>query len=353
MTDLSGRSARGRSGSAPPGIEAEVTGLTVMSDSQSAKHPFATVIAILVGISPLAAIMVWAALPIKPGDIKGHQLYLEAERLRVEAERLRGDGQIEEVDNQIRRVIELCEQALEWNPQSSDAYCTKALALAFSGKVAQAMTQFFEAHRIKPSHPVANFNIGSFYHRQGRLEKAQQYYEMTLLVSKGHAEAHNNLAMLLSGDKALDHYQSAVRLKPDYFEGHRNLANTLRSMGRIDAAVTHYQKAMQIAPESVEPCFMLALIRAEHSNAKYRDPDEAIEYATRAAQLTNYREPTVLKVLAAAQALAGRLGEAIATTEQALAIASKAQHAQLASQIDKRLQLYRKQQAHQDGETLP
>ena len=297
------------------------------------------VLAIVVGISPLAAVMVWAALQIKPGYIEGRELYIKAERLRSE-------GQIDE-------AITLSRQALGLDQNSADAHCTLGLALATRDEIEQAMTHFVLAQRIKPDHPVANYNIGYILHRQGRLQEARRHYENTLAVARGHAEAHNNLAMLLSGEEALDHFQAAVRLKPDYFEGHYNLANALGAMGRIDEAIKHYQKATEIDPHAHQPQFMLALIFTASADPAYKNPQAAVKHAARAAQLTNHRDAAVLNVLAAAQVSAGQLDEAVISAEQALAIAQKAEQVELARQIEMQLQLYRKRQADEGGAMLP
>ena len=63
--------------------------------------------------------------------------------------------------------------------------------------------------------------------------------------------------------------------------------------------------------------------------------------AERASRVTGGSSPTVLDTLAAAYAASGQLDRAIATAEEALALAAKEGSADLAERIRMRLDVYR------------
>jgi Flp pilus assembly protein TadD len=73
---------------------------------------------------------------------------------------------------------------------------------------------------------------------------------MRLLLN--HAEAHNNLGILLAKQgklkEARRHYSEALRLNPDSAEIHNNLAGALVKLEEIEAATEQYQKALEIKP---------------------------------------------------------------------------------------------------------
>ena len=67
-------------------------------------------------------------------------------------------------------------------------------------------------------------------------------------------KARNNLGVLLekSGDTqgAIEQYQAALRINPDYAEAHVNLGNALSQIpGRQSEAIAEYQAAVRIRPD--------------------------------------------------------------------------------------------------------
>ncbi|UCD28344.1 MAG: tetratricopeptide repeat protein, partial [Planctomycetota bacterium] len=70
------------------------------------------------------------------------------------------------------------------------------------------------------------------------------------------ADAHNNLGGVLARqqklDKALEHFQSAVRIDPGHAGAQYNLANALLVYGDIDRAIEHYREALRIQPGHIQ-----------------------------------------------------------------------------------------------------
>jgi len=75
--------------------------------------------------------------------------------------------------------------------------------------------------------------------------------------------AHNNLGVALSkldgrSSEAIDEYQAALRIKPDYAEPHNNLATIYSRQGRLPEAVSEVQQALNIQPDYPEAQVNLA-----------------------------------------------------------------------------------------------
>jgi tetratricopeptide (TPR) repeat protein len=74
----------------------------------------------------------------------------------------------------------------------------------------------------------------------------------TLACTSANETAHNNLGLALADqgqlDDAIQHYEIALKLKPDYADAQNNLGNALVTQGKPADAIPHYQRALQINP---------------------------------------------------------------------------------------------------------
>ena len=86
----------------------------------------------------------------------------------------------------------------------------------------------------------------------GRLAEAQAAYEQALAINPDHAEAHNNLGVVLKAqgrlDAAAEAYRRAIVLKPTHAEAQNNLGLVLMDQGRLDEAIRCFERALQILP---------------------------------------------------------------------------------------------------------
>jgi Tfp pilus assembly protein PilF len=71
-------------------------------------------------------------------------------------------------------------------------------------------------------------------------------------VSPESPQNHNNLGDLYfrrgEPEKAVEEFQTAIKLKPNYGDAYHNLANVYREMGQDDLAIANYQKALSFNP---------------------------------------------------------------------------------------------------------
>ena len=77
-------------------------------------------------------------------------------------------------------------------------------------------------------------------------------YKHTLDVTENNFVIHGNYGNALreEGDlgAAVDHLETALRIRPDYVGAMNNLGMALRSQGKIEEAFTQWRKAIQLAP---------------------------------------------------------------------------------------------------------
>lgn len=180
--------------------------------------------------------------------------------------------------------------------------------LATEGNQQEAIDAFREVVQIRPEYGAGHYKLG------------------LALRDAGQARA------------AVEPLRRAAELEPNEKRIHITLANVLISVGQPIPAVRHFRAALRVDPDWLPALNGLAWLQA--TNPAVLDPGEAVRIALHAAELTGKRDPSVLDVLAAAYAAAGRYPEAVNVAEAAEEIALRRQPI-LAEQIRERLILYR------------
>ena len=277
------------------------------------------------------------------------------------------------------QAVNCYRQALQLKPNYVEAHNNLGNALQSRGRLDEAIKHFRQSLQIKPDSAEVHYNLGLAFKSQGELDDAIKHLRQALQLNPDLAEAHNNLALVLTMtgqlDKALEHFRQALQIKPDFAEAHYNLGLVLKSQGELDDAIKHFRQALQVKrdlaeahnnlglaltmtgkldealehfreavrlkPDYLEPLNRMARILAMHPEPKLRDPNQAIELAKRAAELTGHKDATILETLAAAYAAAGQFDQAVKTAEAALSLATAAQADELANHIRKKIELYR------------
>jgi tetratricopeptide (TPR) repeat protein len=170
----------------------------------------------------------------------------------------------------------------------------------------------------------ARLELALLLERQGEHEPAIDVLQQLLERRPDAADAHEALGRLLRARDlalpAIAHFREALGATPERAGLHYDLGEALASIGRDDDALRHLRYAARLAPEDPDVLNGLAWLLATHTEAKLRDPAEAVRQAERAAALTAHRDGAILDTLATAYAAEGRFERAVETARQALAL---------------------------------
>ena len=226
----------------------------------------------------------------------------------------------------------------------AQTYINLGAAFKSRGRIDEAIFQYRRAEVLDPQNPAISYNIGNALVTRGDHEAAIVHYRRALELQPDMAELHNNMAMAYKelGDlgAAASQFEKALELDSTYAPAHYNLGVVLQEQGDAHGAMRHFEKAASLRPRSYESVTAIAWVLAVHPSSDLRNAGRAIRLAEHAAELTQFRRPEVLDVLAAAYAAAGRFDEAVEMAERAAALASSQGKRPLAATIRGRLALY-------------
>jgi Flp pilus assembly protein TadD len=172
-------------------------------------------------------------------------------------------------------------------------------------------------------------------------------------LQPNYAEAYYNRSSVLfakgrTAEAAAD-LEKVLEIQPNDAEAHTALGNALLQKGSLQEAIAHYEKASALAPEDPHSRNNLAWVLATSSDARIHDGARAVRLAHEAVKLSDGREPSFLRTLAAAYAEDGRFSEAAAVAKQAVLVAKMQGKTDLAKRLEKDLVLYRELQPVRDA----
>lgn len=106
-----------------------------------------------------------------------------------------------------------------------------------------------------PACSTANYNLGNFYFRKGRLDEAETHYRKSI-ASFPDPDAYYNLGILCELQKrnteAEKYFGRTVSLHPGYLNARRKLALICYKNGDFDGALDQFVRITQINPLSPE-----------------------------------------------------------------------------------------------------
>lgn len=146
-------------------------------------------------------------------------------------------------------------------------------------------------------------------------------------------------------DSAIAEYTEAIRLDPAADAAFHNRAHAYADTKEYAKAIADYEEAIRLAPEEPDSHTGLAWLLATCPDAALRDGKRAVELATRACDLSRWKDANDIENLAAAHAECGQFDEAVKWQTKALDVLTGLDHL---ADSRKRLDLYKQGKPFRD-----
>ncbi len=127
-----------------------------------------------------------------------------------------------------------------------------------------------------------------------------------------------------------------------------NRAKTKMSGGEFAEAISDYEAAFRVDPDYAPAFDGLAWLRATCLAAEFRDGDRAVEQATKACELTDFKKAGYVATLASAYAEAGDFDSAVMWQKKAIDLLTEGEE-ELRADLEKRLKLYRSGKTYRES----
>jgi len=134
--------------------------------------------------------------------------------------------------------------ALIWRAQIQTSYWRNSESL------------WTHALACNPENPLAYCNLGSVLADKGQIDEAIDHYQKALEIQPDYVGAQNNLGTVLFQNKRLDEaiviFQKVLKAQPGLAEANNNLGAAFFQKGQINEAIAYYRKAVAIQPLNAE-----------------------------------------------------------------------------------------------------
>ncbi|MEP3481574.1 MAG: tetratricopeptide repeat protein [Fuerstiella sp.] len=179
----------------------------------------------------------------------------------------------------------------------------------------KAKADFSAAVKSSKTHFVAYNNRALCSIAEENYPSAMADLNAAIGMNKDYPEALNNRGVVHSrqGDysKAIKDFSEAIKIYDRYQDALGNRSYAYRQSGKFDKAITDLELAIKYDPLAHQPVNDLAWIYATAKSKRFRNGKKAVSLATKACEMTQYRDWNTLDTLAAAFAASGDFDNAL------------------------------------------
>jgi tetratricopeptide (TPR) repeat protein len=245
-------------------------------------------------------------------------------------------------------------EAIRLTPDYAEAYFNRGLAYDSKGDHDKAIADYSEAIRLKPDFGYAYDGRSIAFYQKGDYDKAIADENQAIRLDPSQPGAYYNRGIAFfrkdNYDKAIADYSETIRLKPDVLEAYIYRGLSYSKKGDYGKAIADYNEAIRLGPTDAGDYNNLAWLFATSPDADVRDGKKAVEYATKACELSEWKIPVYFDTLASAYAEVGDFDNAVKWENKCLESNPSKDNLEQARQ---RLSLYQQKKPYHEERPTP
>lgn len=245
---------------------------------------------------------------------------------------------------QYERALADLSEALRLEPNDAGARGIRGNVWAEKRDYPKAIADYREAVRLEPSNPEYRISLADALRASGQYDIAITAYSDVLRLDPENREAleHRGDACLAVGQydrAAADYTQAGALVKR---------REAWRAAGQYGKLLDDLGEAIRENPKGFVAHEQIARLFAACPDAKYRDGKKAVEHATTACELMNWKNRVTLATLAAAYAESGDFQQAIEWQSKAIELGGARKEI---NDYRQRLELYKQGKPYREAPT--
>lgn len=243
-------------------------------------------------------------------------------RARLHLDLSRGKDKPQEEEH-LNRAVADATAAIQLDADEIEALIVRATILSDRKQFTEALADINHVLEVQPN-LVRGLWIRSLINASSKnYQKAIEDVELLAENSPENDAFQLQLAALSNAlekpRKAIEIYDRVLRIEPEHAQALRGRGDAYLSLGEHKLAIKDYQEALEITPDDDGILNNLAWVLATSPTDDLRDGKKALELATKACELTEFKEAHILSTLASAHAEMGDFDAALKWVKEGIA----------------------------------
>jgi len=249
---------------------------------------------------------------------------------------------------QFDKAISDYTEAIRLDPSYEAAYNMRGLAYQDLENYDKAIADHTEAIGLASDEhkycPLMN-RARAWSKKKDYLHAVEDYTELTRLLPDSTVGYYGRGRALINRgdpDQAIQDFTKAIELNPKEAWNYSLRGECWSALGKFETALSDYADALRINPDGFRTQMAIARVRASCPEESFRDGKLAVELATKACELSEWKRADCIATLASAFAEVGDFEAAVSQQLKAMSLASKDE----LPDLEARLKLYQSGQPY-------